>query len=84
VSSESDPDASPSGPSTSVPRGDREQIADENHETDNEADIHGRGHKQEATVDTRDDEIELKDLGDGPRKVNISSPLRAYIQHFPR
>jgi hypothetical protein len=83
-SSESDHDASPSGPRTSVPHGDREQIADEGHETDNEGNIHGRGHRQQATVDTRDDEIELEDLRDGPHNVNKPFFPLAYIQRFPR
>lgn len=85
-SSESDPDASasPSGPSTSVPRGDREQTADEGHETDNETDIHGRKHKQRATIDTRDDEIELKELRDGPRKVNTAFLPPCVHSTFPK
>jgi hypothetical protein len=64
----------------SVPRSAREQIADQGHEADNETDIHDRGHKQQSIVDTRDDEIELKELKDDHRKVNkpFPHPLRTF------
>jgi len=67
-----------------VPHGDREQIANEGHETDNETDIHGRGHKQQAIVDTQDDDIELKDLTDSPRKVNTAFLPPCVHSTFPK
>jgi hypothetical protein len=62
VSSESEPDASPSraGPSTSPSDG--YAIVDKGHEADDETNMEDERRKQQRVVDTHDDQIELKKL----------------------
>jgi len=74
-SSESDPDPLLRGSGASAHRDDGEQIVDEDHEADNESNIHRGGHKQQTAVDTRDGEIELEELTYGHSKVDTACPL---------
>ena len=68
-SSESDPDPLLKGSGASAHRDDGEKVADEDHNADNESNIHKGRHGQQAVVDTRDGEIEHEELTEGPRKV---------------
>ena len=69
-SSESDPDPLLKGSGASAHRDDGEKVADEDHNADNESNIHKGRHGQQAAVDTRDGEIEHK-LTDGHGKLEV-------------
>jgi hypothetical protein len=74
-SSESDPDSLLRGSRASAHRDDGDQIFDEDHDADNESDIHRRGHRQQTVVDTLDGEIELKELTGGNSNVDTAYSL---------
>jgi len=67
---ESDPDPLLRGSGASAHRNDGEQIVGEDHEAD-ESNIHRGEDGQQTVVDTRDGEIELKELTDGHSKVRL-------------
>ena len=69
-SSESDPDPLLRGSGASAHHDDGEQIVDEDHEADDESNVHRGRHRQQTAVDTRDGEIELKELTGGHSKVD--------------
>ena len=67
---ESDPGPLLRGSGASAHRNDGGQIVDEDHEAD-ESNVHRGRNGQQTVVDTRDGEIELKELTDGHSKVRL-------------
>lgn len=88
-SSESDPDPLLRGSGASARhRNDGEQIDDEDHEADDESNVHRGSHGQQTAVDSRDGEIELKELTSGHSKVDTAwfftlPPLNVFSRQRP-
>lgn len=68
---ESDPDPLLRGSGASAYRNDGEQIVDEDHDEADESGVHRGRHGEQTVVDTRDGEIELKELTGGHSKVRL-------------